>query len=110
VQLRAQLKRIEGSEVRMDDVDVLLNDLETTLQTPMNGKQHAPTDITAIPELSDYLKYFKWNICIFVFQPGILFVHFHIQTQEIHAKRLQKGLFHFQRPDHSVVRPRGRYQ
>lgn len=57
VQLRAQIKRIEGSEIKMDDVDVLLNELENTLETPLNGNFHS--DITAVPELSDYLKYFK---------------------------------------------------
>uniref|UniRef100_A0A915J9Z4 PH domain-containing protein n=1 Tax=Romanomermis culicivorax TaxID=13658 RepID=A0A915J9Z4_ROMCU len=56
VQLKGQLKRGGESEKELDDVDVLLNELENTLETSASKSQ---TDITAVPELADYLKFFK---------------------------------------------------
>ena len=40
-----------------DDIDAALSELQITLEGPTNGTKNG--DITYIPELSDYLRYFK---------------------------------------------------
>ncbi len=40
-----------------DDVDLMLNDLEQCLEGIPTRRQ----DITSVPELTDYLRYFKYG-------------------------------------------------
>lgn len=40
-----------------DDIDAALSELQITLEGPMNGAKNG--DITYIPELTDYLRFFK---------------------------------------------------
>lgn len=52
------MKQNGEPEGKSDDVDLMLNELECTLEgTSINVKQQ--NDITDIPELADYLKFFK---------------------------------------------------
>lgn len=41
-----------------DDIDAALSELQITLEGPQNGAKNG--DITYIPELTDYLRFFKW--------------------------------------------------
>ena len=40
-----------------DDIDAALNDLQVSLE---GSSISSPGDITHIPELQDYLRFFKW--------------------------------------------------
>lgn len=78
-----------------DDIDAALSELQITLEGPQNGTRNG--DITYIPELTDYLRFFKWVS----WPPRILTIinfTYSFQAEEVHIESVQALLVHLQGP------------
>lgn len=80
-----------------DDIDAALSELQLTLGGGTNG--HSKTsDITHIPELTDYLRFLKYEFSSIIFKSSVLLtkLKFQFQTEKIHSQRIQTLLVRVQ--------------
>lgn len=91
-----------------DDIDAALSELQITLEGPQNGARNG--DITFIPELSDYLRFFKW-VTGNLIQPVLKLIFTFLQTEKIHFEGVQALLVYLQGLAFVFVQePRGKSQ
>ncbi|KRZ88234.1 Uncharacterized protein T08_12636 [Trichinella sp. T8] len=113
VQLRAERKAEEGTDSAVNDVDVMLNELESSLQ--ISSFQRHGNDITSVPELCDYLRFFRpkkinlkgWRRAYFVFRD--LYISWYSSSSESHGQPLGRIYLKGCEVSHEVNLPENKY-
>ncbi|KRY31266.1 Uncharacterized protein T01_16277, partial [Trichinella spiralis] len=96
VQLRAERKAEEGTDSAVNDVDVMLNELESSLQ--ISSFQRHGNDITSVPELCDYLRFFR-----------DLYISWYSSSSESHGQPLGRIYLKGCEVSHEVNLPENKY-
>ncbi|KRX89778.1 Uncharacterized protein T4E_12188, partial [Trichinella pseudospiralis] len=96
VQLRAERKAEEGTDNAVNDVDVMLNELESSLQ--ISSFQRHGNDITSVPELCDYLRFFR-----------DLYISWYSSSSESHGQPLGRIYLKGCEVSHEVNLPESKY-